>query len=42
MLKVLLKGERAILVDIYGPNGDNKLGTVRYLCLRGGRGEGGR
>lgn len=25
MLKVLLKGERAILVSIYGPNRDNKL-----------------
>ena len=25
MLKVLLRGERAILVDIYGPNRDNNL-----------------
>ena len=24
MLKVLLRGERAILVNIYGPNRDNK------------------
>ena len=34
MLKVLLKGERAILVNIYGPNQDNRLVDFYYSVLQ--------
>ena len=34
MLKVLLKGERAILVNIYGPNRDNKLVDFYHSFLQ--------
>ena len=34
MLKVLLKGERAILGNIYGPNQDNRLVDFYYLVLQ--------
>ena len=34
MLKVLLRGERAILVNIYGPNRDNKLVDFYYSVLQ--------
>ena len=34
MLKVLLKGERAILVNMYGPNQDNRLVDFYYSVLQ--------
>ena len=34
LLKVLLRGERAIVVNIYGPNHDNKLVGFYYSVLQ--------